>query len=245
MGLDIILWGVAGYIAFFIFQITQPTRQRTGWDFFLQVAVFSLLCFVFARTLIGLVSFIFPNLDRLGNWWHQRFHYYFHSLTLIIGILIIAPLFGVSLSFPCIKNRLHKALSRIAEISGKRRNFEFTDLFFAYSHKLLRKLVMITLKSSKVYVGILVAATEDPNETQRYIQITPVTSGYREKETHRLILTTNYIEDIKQPDVSPNRDILIPVAEIVTLTQFDSKLHARFVSLGLTEVRDAPMTLAD
>ncbi len=110
MGLDIILWGVAGYIAFFIFQITQPTRQRTGWDFFLQVAVFSLLCFVFARVLIGLISFIFPDLGRLGSWWHQQFHYYFHSLTLIVGILVVAPLFGVILSFPPIKNRLHKAL---------------------------------------------------------------------------------------------------------------------------------------
>lgn len=104
---------------------------------------------------------------------------------------------------------------------------------------------MITLKSGKVYIGVLVAVTEDPNETQRYVQITPVTSGYREKETHRLILTTNYVEDITQPDALSDRGILIPVAEIVTLTQFDSKLHARFVSLGLTEIHDAPIIPAD
>jgi hypothetical protein len=58
-----------------------------------------------------------------------------------------------------------------------KRNFEFTDLFFAYSHKLLRQLVMITLKNSKVYIGVLVAATEDPNEAQHTRSVVPAKAG--------------------------------------------------------------------
>ena len=192
------------------------------------------------HTFIEILALTFPDSHDVSRWWHHHFQYYFHSFTLIVGILIVDPLLGITLSLPIVKSKLHRILSKIATTSSKQRNVAFTDLFFAYSYKLLRQWVIVTLKNSKVYMGVLVAATEDPNETQRYIQVTPVTSGYREKETHRLILNTNYVEDIQKPDLFPNRDILIPVAEIITLTQFDSTLHARFINMGLTEVRDIP-----
>lgn len=237
MELHDILWGIAGYIVFFIFQLTEPVRQRSGWDFFIQIAFFSLLSFVVARGLIAIFSSIVPDIHFFAAWWHIQFKYYFHSLTLIVGIVFAAPLIGIILVLPRIKNKIYRLFSWISKLSGgKRKNLEFTDLFFSYSHKLLKRLIMVTLKNGKVYIGMLIAATEDPNEIHRYIQISPITSGYRAKETHSLILNTNYIEDIKQPTSFPNRDILIPLAEILTLTEFDPDLHERFIKLGLTKV---------
>lgn len=244
MGLDVILWGVAGYIAFFIFQLTQPIRQRSGWDFFLQVSVFSLASFVLARFFIVVASMMFPSLNEVGYWWHNQFHYYFHSLTLIVGMVVASPFIGITLALPRIKHTLHSLLSKIAKISGRHRNFKFTDLFFAYSDKLLGELAMITLKNNKVYIGVLASVTEDPNESQRYLQISPVASGYRHKDTHQLVLTTNYVEDVEQPEQSPNRDILIPASEVITFTRFDTALHERFVKLGLTKVEPTPSLMA-
>lgn len=52
-------------------------------------------------------------------------------------------------------------------------------------------MVLITLKSMKVYIGF-VEATLDPSVPRKNVKILPYLSGYRDKDTHEVRFTTDY-----------------------------------------------------
>lgn len=53
------------------------------------------------------------------------------------------------------------------------------------------KLVLISMKSNKAYVGII-ECTLDPTVTNKAIKLFPIFSGYRDKDTRSLVLTNDY-----------------------------------------------------
>ena len=105
-----------------------------------------------------------------------------------------------------------------------------TDAFINYCRQLEGALVMLALKNDKVYIGILKKYpenTSDRHELQS-IFIRPVVSGYRVRETKKLIFNTSYYEK-KTDDSHPmtpiaSIDVAIPRSEIVTLGPFDKKI---------------------
>jgi len=235
MNLEIILWGIAGYISDLIFRLTRPTRIRSGWDFVVNTALFSVFDFILANLIVVSGQYWLPTqlLEQLKNILSVFIpRPFFH---LVIGIVLAAPLIGLLASY--VWTLGHKRISKMAKfISGKYRNLEFADTFFATCHELLGHLALVTLTSGKVYIGVLVEATQDPNESQRFIKLTPITSGYRKTDTLQLVLNTNYMEDVKDAKSWPKRDLLIPVNQISTLAAFDTVLHNRFVQAGITIV---------
>jgi hypothetical protein len=62
-----------------------------------------------------------------------------------------------------------------------------------------RKGVLITLKSGKVYAGIVLSAAS-PGHSRPMIKVLPTYSGYRNKKTHRIVPTTNYSQSIQDID---------------------------------------------
>jgi len=66
---------------------------------------------------------------------------------------------------------------------------------FPSPDELLGQMILLSLPSGKIYVGILIAATEDPNEPKRFLRFIPVLSGYRKKETLKVACTTFYEGD--------------------------------------------------
>ena len=62
-----------------------------------------------------------------------------------------------------------------------------------------RKGVLITLKSGKVYAGIVLSAAS-PGHSRPMIKVLPTYSGYRNKKNHRIVPTTNYSDAIQGID---------------------------------------------
>src|SRR5260221_7072200 len=87
MNIESILWGITGYIAFLIFQFAKPMRKSSGWDFVLQVSIFSLLSYI-------LSSFLAKLLDIIIFQFFSSLSYYinYNYFLLFLGIIIAIPL---------------------------------------------------------------------------------------------------------------------------------------------------------
>nr|WP_294930117.1 hypothetical protein [uncultured Flavobacterium sp.] len=94
------------------------------------------------------------------------------------------------------------------------------------------KLLMLTTKSNKVYIGYVSKISEPIGET--YITIIPNFSGYRNKENLKLEITTNYTDVIERyvlEDRASEIDklgIILPVSEILIVSKFDIEIFGRF-----------------
>ncbi|SRR5258705_1428423 len=109
-----------------------------------------------------------------------------------LGPSFLALLFGVIAWIPA--NwiwRLSKQGDRIIQSEGT-----LLDIMARSSIK-ERKTVLLTLKNGKVYAGFITSAPS-PGHSHPMIRILPTTSGYRDKETHRVIFTTNYSDALEQ-----------------------------------------------
>ncbi|MDP2672323.1 MAG: hypothetical protein Q8O84_00735, partial [Nanoarchaeota archaeon] len=95
-----------------------------------------------------------------------------------------------------------------------------------------KKLLQITLKNNKVYVGI-VARVNEPQKTN-YVEIFPVMSGYRESESKILHITIPYTKVIEALDKEGKTPILkdfkivIKQDEILTTTIFYPEIYDKF-----------------
>lgn len=95
------------------------------------------------------------------------------------------------------------------------------------------KLLMITTKSNKVYVGYVNRISEPINNS--HITVIPNFSGYRDKETQEFKLTTDYISVLQhfinndeEDLIDKKMGILIPKSEIVLVSKFDYNVFNRF-----------------
>ena len=99
--------------------------------------------------------------------------------------------------------------------------------------------MQITLKNNKVYVGF--SETIPIPQKTNYLTITPIISGYRDSETKRLHITTDYfkvveefIKDIEEQidenidSIHLNTDIIIKQDEILSASVYEQKIYDRF-----------------
>ncbi|HDL7206328.1 hypothetical protein [Yersinia enterocolitica] len=85
-----------------------------------------------------------------------------------------------------------------------------------------RKNVLVTLQSRKVYVG-RVRVISEPNEKEgpnQEISITPLLSGYRDKDTLSIIFTNDY-DGLQQVDTT----IVFPIGEVTHASWFNMDTH--------------------
>lgn len=99
--------------------------------------------------------------------------------------------------------------------------------------------MQITLKSNKVYIGF--SETIPIPQKTNYLTITPIISGYRDSETKKLHITTDYfkvveeyikdIEDQNEENITSihlNTDIIIKQDEILSASVYEQKIYDRF-----------------
>ncbi len=226
-----ILWGVAGYVALFVFQLYRPIKNRSGWDFVIQVAFFSANVYLFQRFL----KVVLPSrvLAPIQEFWAGVLPDV--SLALLIGIVLVAPLTGIC--FGLLWKYCRPKMSGVLTFIGAEpRDLHFSDTYFRAMYELLGEPIIVSTKQNKVYVGVLIEASGDLNESQRFLRFTPIMSGYREKQDLRVIFNVNYVEDHKQANEPPRRDIILPLSEMSTLSYFDRTLHERFVKTGIAVI---------
>ena len=87
-----------------------------------------------------------------------------------------------------------------------------------------KKTILVTLKCSKVYVGVITRLSE-PNESDGPIQelsLLPLMSGFREQESRRINFINNYV-NLGETETH----ITIPRNEVTHASWFTEELHAR------------------
>ncbi len=102
--------------------------------------------------------------------------------------------------------------------------------------------ILLTLKNDKVYIGFF-EETPIPSKTN-YLSISPILSGYRDKETKKLVVTTDYFEvveefmsDIEEKEgvelekITLNTDIVIKQDEIITASIYEQNIYDKFNKL--------------
>lgn len=95
------------------------------------------------------------------------------------------------------------------------------------------KLLMLTTKGNKVYVGYINKLSEPIGEA--YMTIIPNFSGYRNKDNLKLEITTIYTDVIekyvlenRESEIGNKLGVILPVSEILFVSRFDSEIFGRF-----------------
>jgi len=98
------------------------------------------------------------------------------------------------------------------------------DALFLKSYVVDGFFVMLTMDDRKVYIGRVISLGE-PNETEgmdQEITITPYASGYRDKDTLNLVLTTKY------KDISEDVSLVLRQDRIISATHFSEAIYEEF-----------------
>lgn len=139
------------------------------------------------------------------------------------GTFLLSAALGIAL--PPICNRLYdtkKAASRAAAEAG-----DLIELLMAESIR-HQKLIEVSLKSGKVYIGYALDV-EPPVRGECDVAIIPLWSGYRNKETCELTITTNYTPLIQRrlnaSSTLGDHRVVIPRSELTSACFFDMDLY--------------------
>ena len=224
MGLGLFLVPVLGGYLF-------PTRlhytrygvlRKSGYHLFFQSAIAGGVLVVIARLAVVFLNDRFP---QIGLLWKSYVPFYY-SGTVALSVLL-------GFMFPNLANLLYgkeKAERRAAQESGA-----LIELVISESLD-RQKPVELTLKNGKSYIGFAlgrkIAAIGESD-----ISLIPIKSGYRDKDTHELVLTTDYISTIRMcldddsmiPDLRfEDFRIAIPMSEVRSVRIFHPEVYERF-----------------
>jgi hypothetical protein len=163
-----------------------------------------------------------------------------------------------------------RAIVRLAAVARYVSNSPDPLLSILYRATMLRKRLMVTLKSGKVYVGEPVSRI-DPAKEISSIHLLPFASGYRDVQTKRLTLVTEYSHlgeklRLEEPGrINSKEDplsqdyatltidektvarvdiqdigVVIVWAEIDSMTIFDANIYAAFKTAGEAAAATSP-----
>lgn len=224
MGLGLFLIPVLG--GYLLLTRVHCTRfgvlRKSGYHLFFQSAIAGGVLVVVARLT---VVFLNDNLPHIGLLWKSYVPIEYS------GTVALSVLLGFML--PYVANLLYgkeKAERRTAQESGA-----LIELVISESLD-RQKPVELTLKNGKSYIGFAlgrkIAAVDESD-----IALIPIKSGYRDKDTHELILTTDYISTIRRcledktmiPDLRfEDFRVAIPMSEIRSVRIFHPEVYERF-----------------
>ncbi|HQC05405.1 MAG TPA: hypothetical protein PK067_00120 [Kaistella chaponensis] len=245
----IILPLLAGYIFLFTFNLTRfynirVDRQRLIFNSMLCSVGISVLAFPLDFYILKSQTTIFCSKPLV------EYRTYFSILVNnIIGKNSIVFGFKHSILILIISYPLAKFLnifcSRKFAYDFTIRNFGTQlDRLFWYSlseKKDEDKLLMITTKSNKVYIGYVNKISEPLGES--HIRIIPNFSGYRDKENLTIDITTKYtdvikfyVENNRKKEIDDKLGIIIPTSEILIVSKFDADIFGRFNTNDIIEV---------
>src|SRR6266536_6209217 len=115
-----ILWGLPGYISYYLLQSVKPTRTKSGWDFVVEVGLLALACFVISRGIVYYAAWIFPSLAAfLHVYWPREY-----SFALALGIFPVSELLGILLALTT-RRRASLMSWYHRKVTGRDRNFQF------------------------------------------------------------------------------------------------------------------------
>ena len=195
------------------------TLRESGYHVFFRAAIAGGFLAVLARLVVLLLNYSFP---QVGEIW-EPYAPFPYSGTAILSVLL-----GVVL--PIVGNRCYsreKAARRMARKSGN-----LVELLISESIR-QQKLVEISLRSGKSYIG-LARESGITSQGESDIALIPVASGYRDKDTQELKITTDYArviqESLKESPETSNLvytdfQVVIPMSEVISARIFDFRVY--------------------
>ena len=224
MGLGLFLVPVLGGYLFLtrLHYTRYGILRKSGYHLFFQSAIAG-----GALTLVARAMIVFLN-----DYLHQIAPLWRHYIPLdFSGTVALSVLLGLVL--PYVINRFYgkeRAERRAASESG-------VLIELVMSESLDRQIpVELSLKNGKSYIGFALDR-KITSFGESDIALIPMKSGYRDKDNHKLILTTDYISIIRRclddkseiPDLRyEDFRIVIPVSEVQTARIFHPEVYERF-----------------
>ena len=149
------------------------------------------------------------------------------SLTFLLGLVLPIPL---NLFYSA-----EQATNKVAERNGELTKLLIDESFGWYLP------IEFSLRSGKSYIGYVIE-TQFTLKNQSDIALIPIASGYRDKDTKKLVITTNYSQFIEKVFLEDGLEaeksgiykfrLVIPMSEIVSARYFDREIYDLFQTVG-------------
>ena len=186
---------------------------------------------LFRSAFIGVPLFIASNgiVLFITNGEYNDFVNYLEILVPVDNSLTLTFTFLLGLGLPIPLNVFYRPKTAMKEAA--KRNGDIIQLLIKESVDVALP-VHLSLRSGKNYIGFVVESQfiwqNDPD-----IALVPIASGYRDKDTQKLVITSDYspiIEEISfevaERDINDFR-IVIPMSEVISVRYFDDEIYNR------------------
>jgi hypothetical protein len=217
-GVSVLL--LAGYTILLISPFRRFTAEHLRSDrFALHLFGISLICYFLGVFVSLVITYKFSH--GLAADYLVKVAKYTNLPTSSICALLVAPVLGTidrlqimvrMLGDPAVKERSWWRLDWKSGAAAVARFVLICNdaaIRTLYRATFYRKPLMITLKSGKVYVGTPIRNVWEPSLQPTFIKIVPMLSGYRDRDTHKVSMSTNYRDItsrmIPRPNAKPAR----------------------------------------
>jgi len=220
---------LGGYLFLISFTITKFYHQRIER----QRLIFNSLISAFLVTIIAIslneLIILIPFLQSLKIYLVELNPFNnLAYLNLSIFIFLLSPTLAWILNF--IIPKKFSLLYVVLRWGNQMENLFWHSLNYKEDSN---KLLMLTTKSNKVYIAYVNRISEPIGDA--FVTLIPNFSGYRDKETQELRITTDYFEALEyyiENDatelIDENLGITIPVSEISMVSKFDYNVFIKF-----------------
>ena len=189
-------------------------HRQSGYHLIFRSGAVGGVLVVLAHAVVLCVDRVLP---AVGELWERLVPFAYS------GTFVLSAALGIAL--PVICNRLYgkeRAALRAAVEAG-----DLVELLMAESIR-HHKVIEVSLKSCKVYIGYALDV-EPPVRGESDVALIPLWSGYRNKDTCELTITTNYAPLIQRRLTASSalRDfrVVIPKSELASARFFDIGLY--------------------
>lgn len=200
------------------------SKRHSGQRLIIESALWGLLFLVISHLTAKFLVLAFPSFQL---WWKWLVPFN-HSGVAFGAFLIGACSWPIANLFSTRREEQRKAINKWND---------YLEIVLDQALEETRQ-IMVTLKNGKVYIGFVLQPF-NPEFDRKYIFILPTVSGYRDKDTHVLELTTQYTSVYNQLIQEENERlvtgvddfrILMPITEIISAHLFDSQAYEKFNS---------------
>jgi hypothetical protein len=215
------------YTLFFKYNTQRLTQNRIIFES-VSVAIIIVVCGITIRTFVEL---LFPNLTPAAVNFLKviPINKVDYLWTVVFSCLLTVILVFISNYFIKRKFKKDEPIGWAVDANGD----EIEKLFKRSVEEAVT--IQVTLKNDKVYIGFS-EIIPIPHKTN-YLTLTPIISGYRDKETKQLHITTDYFKVVQEfidkvnddkENVSLNTDVIIKQDEILSAGIYEQSIFEKF-----------------